>query len=127
MPKLHLLFNHNLTDKQRKDATKSFHIDEFVSLPDDLQQLWINIPADLKSLNCYLNPIETYLKDSVKSGDYVLIQGDFGATCKMVGFAKQLGAIPVYATTKRDVIEVKEGNAVIKKSVFQHKMFRRYE
>jgi len=56
----------------------------------------------------------------------VLIQGDFGAVYHMVNFAKELGLIPIYATTKRESIELKQGNKIIKKSIFKHIKFRKY-
>lgn len=123
---LHLLFNHALTTNQEADAIGTLGVDEFVSLPGELQQLWSNVPSDSEGLNSYLSPIETYMKETVKSGDYVLVQGDFGATYRMVNLAKSLGATPIYATTSRDAVEVVEGDTVVKKSVFRHRRFRRY-
>lgn len=126
-PKLHLLFNHTLTAEQLSDAKASFLCEKFVSLPQELQELWGSVPPDIKSLKEYLNPIKEYLRATVKKDDFVLVQGDFGATCIMVNFVKELGAKPVYATTSRDVVEAKEGDKVIKKSIFRHKQFREYE
>lgn len=125
--KLCLLFNHTLTSEQANDAKVSLFCDEFVSLPEQLQDLWSNVPPELESLSCYLQPIKEYIHANVQKDDFVLIQGDFGATYMMVNFVKNLGAIPVYATTSRDVVEVLKGDTVVKQSVFRHQRFRKYE
>ncbi|MDK9694571.1 MAG: CRISPR-associated protein Csx20 [Sulfurimonas sp.] len=127
MQKLHLLFNHTLTPEQLSDAKVSLSCDIIIALPQELQELWSSVPPDLKSLKEYLNPIKEHLGATVIKDDFVLVQGDFGATCIMVNFVKELGAKPVYATTSRDVVEAKEGDKVIKKSIFRHKQFREYE
>lgn len=126
-PKLHLLFNHTLTQEQSSDAKTSLLCDVIVSLPQELQGLWSSVPPDLKSLKKYLKPIKEYMDANVKKDDFVLVQGDFGATYMMVDFVKSLGAKPIYATTSRDVVEVEEGDKIIKKSIFRHKQFREYE
>lgn len=125
--KLCLLFNHTLTSEQANDAKVSLFCDEFVSLPEQLQDLWSNVPPELESLSCYLQPIKEYIHANVQKDDFVLIQGDFGATYMMVNFVKNLGAIPVYATTSRNVVEATEGGKTIKRSVFKHEKYRKYE
>ena len=44
----------------------------------------------------------------------------------MVTFSKNLGLIPIYATTKREVVEEKQGDKIVKKSIFKHIRFRKY-
>ncbi len=122
-----LLFSHRLTDIQKEDAQKKWKVGKFVSLPDDLQQIWSEISPDISELRPVLQPIFTFLKTNVLPDDLVLVQGDFGATCQTVRFVKNLNAVPVYATTKRIVKEVDKGNAIVKESIFQHRRFRRYE
>jgi hypothetical protein len=126
MKKMFLLFSHTLTNEQIEDAKKSLGVGEFVSLSDDLQKLWSNIPPDITDLDSYLKPIKDWLQNRVNKDDYVLIQGDFGATCKMVAFVKEIGAKAVYATTKRDVQEKKIDGKIIKTSVFKHIIFREF-
>lgn len=125
--KLHLLFNHALTEDQFSDAKASLLCDVVVSLPKNLQELWSNVPPDLESLEKYLELIKEYIYANAKKDDFVLIQGDFGATYIMVNFLKNLGAKPIYSTTSRDAIEIKEGDKIIKKSIFKHERFREYE
>lgn len=127
MKKMFLLFNHTPTDAQKRDANLSLRVDEFVSMPDELQQLWSNVPSELANLGEYLQPIKAYLQIHLTPKDIVLIQGDFGASHMMANLVKSIGAVPVYATTSRDVIEELDGDKVIKKSIFKHERFREYE
>ena len=123
-----LLFSHTLTKEQQEQAKKEFAIEEFVVLSDELRQLWMQIDPDLPSLKEVLQPIQSFLKQELKEGDYALIQGDFGAVYVMVNYAKEFGVIPVYATTKRSVTEITDENGkVVKKSIFEHRRFREYE
>jgi len=124
MKKMILLFSHNLTDEQKSDARASFGVEQFVVLPDDLQTLWSNIPADLEDLNEYLQPIQKFLTDNIQKGDIALVQGDFGATCSIASFVKSIGGVAVYATTKRDVVEKEIDGKIVKTSVFEHVRFR---
>ena len=126
MKKLILLFSHTLTPTQKEDAKNSFGVEEFLSLPKELQTLWSHVPSEIESLDDYLEPLKSYLKSEFKKGDVVLVQGDFGATFSMVTFIHSLGFKAVYATTKRNVVEEKIEGKVIKTSVFEHVRFREY-
>lgn len=128
MKQMFLLFSHRLTDEQKKQAKKELGIEEFVALPDELRHIWMHIDPDLPSLKEVLQPIRSFLKQKVKGGDYALIQGDFGAVYTMVNYARELGVVCVYATTKRRVTEmIDESGKVVKKSIFEHRRFRKYE
>jgi len=124
----YLLFNHTLTDAQKADAMQTFGAEVFEPLPEVLQKLWSNIPADIDTdgLEAYLYEISLYLTTHLQEGDMALIQGDFGASCMMASLVRQLGGIPVYATTVRRAIETREGDRVHKSSVFEHVRFREY-
>jgi hypothetical protein len=124
--KMILLFSHKLTKEQQSDAIATLKVKEFIYLPDNLQSLWSNIPPDIDDLDKFLEPIKDFLKQNVKEGDFVLIQGDFGATYKMVNFVKKLSATPIYATTKRETQEKLIDNKIIKTSIFKHIAFRSY-
>ena len=126
MKKMYLLFSHILTQEQFIDARENLGVEEFIKLPQELQELWSNIPPDIVDISSYLKPIKQWLQDHIKLGDIALIQGDFGATCKMVSFVKEKGAKAVYATTKRDVQEKLTNGKIIKTSVFQHIRFREF-
>lgn len=128
MRKMLLVFSHKLTDEQIRDANETLKVTKFVSLPEELQRLWMNITPDLESIKDGLNPICKWIQENAKNDDYVLIQGDFGATCFVVYFTFKAGKVPIYATTERQVIESKLDDNVIKtERVFRHKRFRKYE
>jgi len=123
-----LLFSHELTEEQKEDANTALDAREFLVLPDNLQKLWMNIPPTISSLSDYLKPFRKWMSENSNRGDYVLIQGDFGAVYSMVNYAFLMGLIPVYSTTEREVVvEQMQGNTVKSERIFQHKMFRRYE
>ena len=126
MKRMFLLFSHKLTASQEANAKDSLEVGEFIYLDEKLQKVWSNVPPNLRDLKEYLKPIVEFLKSSLRSGDLALVQGDFGATCYMARVIKELGGEAVYATTKRDVVEIRVGDKIEKKSVFEHVMFRKY-
>ena len=121
-----LLFSHKLTQQQTKDAIESLKVTNFIYLPDNLQKLWSNVPSDVVNLDEYIKVFKEFLLISAKKGDYVLIQGDFGVTCKMVSWCKEKGLKPVYSTTKRESIESLKDGKVVKTSKFEHVLFRSF-
>ena len=127
MKKMFLLFSHNLTQIQIDDAKNNLDIEKFVSLSQDLQELWSNIPSDLIFIKEYLLPFRNFLKKNSNFGDVVLIQGDLGAVYQMVNFANDLGLKAVYATTTRVIEEIVIDEKTVKKSIFEHRRFREYE
>jgi phosphomannomutase len=127
--KMFLIFSHRLTPAQEREAIEKWDIDNFFYLPEKLQERWSNIPPELdrEELFEYLDPIKEWIEEEAEEGDRILIQGDFGAVCHLVSFSKELGLIPLYATTKRSVEEIETPTGeVIKKSIFKHVRFRRF-
>ena len=124
MKTLFILINHALTPEQEEDARKNLNIDKFVNIAD---AKWSDIDPSEKGV---IKVVETYkdkLRSQAKSGDVLLVQGDFGATYNMIRFAKNMGLIAVYATTKRIVSEQVENGKVVIKREFKHARFREYE
>ena len=126
MKKMILLFSHKLTNMQKEDAKISFGIEEFIVLPNDLQNIWSNIPPTLEDLDEYLKPVRDYLRDELRRGDIALVQGDFGATCAISSFVKAIEGTAVYATTKRDVVEKEIAGKIVSTSVFEHIRYREF-
>jgi len=121
-----LLFSHKLDKNQITYAQKNYKIDKFIYLPKELQSIWSNFDPDLKIID--LEPFKKFLKNKAKSGDVVLVQGDFGASFAMVQFALMCDLVPVYATTKRIAKEyLNEDGKMVKKSIFEFRRFREYE
>lgn len=126
--KLFLIFNHDLTVPQRETAAASLGVHRFMKLPPALQRLWSEIPPDLDSVSTYLYPVTCWLAEQAKTGDYALIQGDFGATFFMVNRAFEQALIPVYSTTARDAAEKHNGDGSVETTHrVQHVTFRKYE
>lgn len=123
-----LLFSHQLTDSQKDDARNNWDVKQFLALPKELQNIWSNIDPNLEKLEAYLLSVYAFIEDEGNEKDLVLIQGDFGASYLMIKFAKEKNLIPLYATTQRRVKEMKNENGKMeKRSIFEHRRFRRYE
>lgn len=121
--KLILLFSHQLTPQQLKDANEKLQCNEIIYLPKELLYIWQNITPETD-----IQVFKDFLLKNGREGDYILIQGEWGTTYNMVNFVKENNMIPIYSSTARKVIEEKSGsdNRVIKTSIFEHKGFYRY-
>jgi len=130
--KMFLVFSHQLTDEQKKDAEKEFGVKEFVELPNELKQIWSQIDPDYDI--CALReevtvPIFNFIERNAEEEDIVLVQGDVGACYELVRYLEDedLDIAVVYATTERDSKEIAQPDGTVKKvSVFKHVRFRRY-
>ena len=120
---LFILLNHELTEAQKSESTKRFNITNFTNITNEK---WGNIPPNAERLDEFLGDFKTALKSNAKKGDYLLVQGDFGATYAMVRFAISLGVTPIYATTKRISVESIENGIKVTKKIFAHERFREY-
>lgn len=127
LSKLFLLFSHEITDKQKKDARKNLNINQIIKLPDNLQQKWSNVPAKLESLSEYMLPFKNWLSENITNDDYILVQGEFGAVYFIVSWAKNNDFTPIYSTTERLSKEVNDGERVKSVKIFEHRRFRKYE
>ncbi len=121
---LYILMSHEITPSQKEDAAANLGIDRFVVIPS---RWWGQIPADEESVCNYTAEIEYWLAKEADRGDYLLVQGDFGATVRMVHFAQTIGVVPIYATTNRVSREVVDGDRVTTVREFRHVRFRQYE
>ena len=121
---LFTLINHTLTLEQEEDARKNLDVDKLVNIAD---ARWSDIDPSEKSVIEFVEAYKDKLKKQAKSGDVLLVQGDFGATYNMIRFAKNMGLIAVYATTNRIVSEQVENDKVVIKREFKHARFREYE
>lgn len=124
MKTLFILMNHALTPEQEEDARKNLNIAKFVNIADPN---WGDIDPSEKSIIKTVEIYKDILKSQAKESDVLLVQGDFGATYSIVNFAKKMGLITVYATTKRIVSEYIEDGKVVTKREFKHARFREYE
>jgi hypothetical protein len=127
MKTLYLLFNHSLTQSQEADAQEALGVERFEALPESLQKLWSQVTADLENLLMYLEPIKVWIEQA-KPADYVLIQGDYGATVHLVQYCQQGNfGLPIYSTTTRQTHEIKQPDGSIEvKRTIKHCRFRIY-
>lgn len=125
MRKFFILMSHKITDNQVEQAKKEFGVSEFINISDDA---WSCINPSIESVKQSTQKYKDLLKLNAKSGDILLVQGDFGATYDMVSFAKNFGLIAIYATTKRVINEViKDDGTIVSTREFRHERFREYE
>jgi len=125
---LFLLFNHRLTPLQKQDAFQSLSIESIQEPTPAIKKIWGQIPPDLPTIADYLKPVQAWLLEKAAKGDYVLIQGDFGACFILVSFAFDIGLIPVYSTTQREAVETAGNDGAVKIThQFKHRIFRKYE
>ena len=128
MIRFFLLFSHTLTEEQAADARQSLGVTDFIALPPELQAIWSDVPPDAERIAEHLRPIFAWLERQAHSGDVALIQGDFGAAYLAVDFALRRGLRPVYATTRREAVEIRlPDGGIQKQSRFRHVRFRCYE
>ena len=127
MARLFIVFNHTLTKAQEQEAMRDLGVEEIVEPPGTLGGVWAQIPAETDTIKDLLTPLVAWLEKESVPGDFVLAQGDFGATYLLVDRAFELGLQPIYSTTRREAIEKTLTNGEIETShLFQHVRFRYY-
>lgn len=123
-----LLFSHKLLETQIVYAEKEFKINDFINLPNYLQENWSQVPTNLKTIKDYSQQFCKYLIDKGRPGDYVLIQGKWRVTLYMVNWCLDNGFIPVYCTAKREYSSIKIEESTIENChTFNYAGFRLYE
>ena len=127
MPTLFILFNHTLTPAQEADARQSLGAADIVEPPADIRRLWAGVPPEEDGLDEYLAPVRAWLDSVAAAGDFVLVQGEFGATFLMVNHCRANGYVPVYSTTRREAEEERLPDGSVRvRHVFSHVRFRAY-
>ncbi|NLI83774.1 MAG: hypothetical protein GX443_19140 [Deltaproteobacteria bacterium] len=127
MSKLLLLFNHTLTGQQSADAVENLGVSGFVNPPESVKALWADIPASPAEIRPFLQPVFDWLDGASEPGDYVLVQGDFGAVFLVVHHALETHRIPVYSTTRREAAEEPGHDGSVQLTHrFRHVRFREY-
>lgn len=127
MKKMILIFSHKLTDVQIQSAKDSLEVEEFIYLPEELQSIWSNIPAEIKDISDYIEDIINWIDEIGVKDDLILVQGDFGATYRVVNHSISKGLIPIYSTTKRKAKEIKNSDGTISLThKVSHVIFREY-
>ena len=120
-----VLISHQLLPEQKQELYDRFGIIELRYLPENLQQIWSNVLYDDKYYT-NLNEIIDYVFSILNKGDYVIVQGNWGYTYKLVEEAKKHNIIPLYAFSVRDSIEEIINGEVVKTTKFRHQCFVEY-
>lgn len=124
MKKIILLFSHKLTDAQIKDIKRKLQCKEILYLPKKIQTVFSNVTSNNREF--IINELKVYLSKNANKGDYILVQGEFGVSYKMINYSKEIGLIPIYSSTKRETIEITKGNKIKKITFFKHEEFVEY-
>lgn len=126
MPKTFCLLNHILTQNQLDELNNKFGSAEVVYPQESLVRLWAQIPPE-KSNSEIIESVVRWLKDNAESGDFFIVQGEFGSTFTLVDYALKNSLVPIYATTRRIAKESRSGEAVRREYIFEHVCFKKYE
>lgn len=125
--RMYLVFSHQLTETQIEDAKKTLGVETFIYMPTNLQQVWSKIDPEVTDIRPLVTKIITWLDNDCNKGDYVLVQGDYGAIYQIVNYCKNRDLKPIYSTTERKAKEViKDNNTVTLTHEVSHVMFRAY-
>lgn len=122
-----ICFFHKLTEAQKKKLLGKLRVEKISYLPQDLQKIWSNIPPEMHYVGEFILPIKKWLKKNVQAGDYILVQGDYGATYQIVKCDFANNCIPIYATSERKTIEKTDNGQITLVRLFKHVRFRVYE
>lgn len=121
-----VILSHELSDFQIEEAKSKLGVNTIKTLPNTLKKIWSNLNPIGELPVEKLNLIKDWILQESYKGDYILVQGDFGATFYIVDFCFKHDRIPIYATSTRKVEETKVDNRIITKRVFIHENFRKY-
>lgn len=121
-----VIMSHQLSDMQVKEAKEMLKIEHIKTLPLELRKNWSDIePAGELPIDV-LTPIKNWILEESNEQDYVLVQGEFGATFYLVDYCFNIRRIPIYATSIRQVEEKVQDGLTITNRVFKHVNFRKY-
>ncbi|NLY76735.1 MAG: hypothetical protein GX080_01440 [Tissierellia bacterium] len=121
-----VIMSHQLSDTQIEEAKEVLKVHSIKELPSQLQEIWSNVDPEGELPTGILEPIKDWILKESREKDYVLVQGDFGASFYIVDYCFNIKRIPIYATSMRKVEERVEGNITITDRIFKHVNFRKY-
>lgn len=125
MKKLLFIFSHIPTKEQLEDAKKSLGVTEFITLTDELKNIWSNIPEELQGSDI---KFKEYILENCSKDDYILIEGHFGIVYKMVNWALKNGYKAIYSHSSREYkYEEKYDGSIKNIHYFKHKCYKMYE
>lgn len=120
-----LVFSHEMTENQEKELNEVYNVEKIEKLPKDLQEIWSNVSIE-NNYKENFEKIKKYIEENFNMNDVILIQGNWGYTYSLVKCSIEMGLVPVYSYTERNVEEIKDGENVKKISYFKHVKFLEY-
>ena len=126
MKKFIVLMSHDMSDIQKNDAYENLKVAEIIEAPAEIKAIWGNVDPISDLDISKLDKVISWIKNISEKGDYILVQGEFGATFYIVDYCFKSNLIPVYATSIRRVEETREGERVLTNRVFVHEGYRQY-
>ena len=124
--KTYCLLNHKLTENQEKELSEKFQSEKIVYPSAELSASWAQVPPTERIDHGIARRVVDWLSDA-EEGDILLVQGEMGATFLLVSYALSHGLVPMHAVSRREESESVEGESVVKRHIFRHVCFRRYE
>ncbi len=122
-----VILNHQITEKQKKELKERFHIKEIYFLSEKLKNFISEIDPEKWIDENILDGITSEIASTLKKGDYLWVQTEYGLTCYLVQFGFKNNFIPIYSTTKRIMKEKSiTGEKVKREYIFEHEKFRFY-
>jgi hypothetical protein len=127
MAKCLIIMNHKATAEQLQGLKDQFGITETLTMPEELRPLWAQIPAKGEVFpEEHITPVIRWIGKNAVVGDHVWFQGEAAACILLRNYCLGRGLTAIYATSKREVEELRIGDSITKKSVFRHVTFRYY-
>jgi len=123
--KSYILLNHTLTTNQTQELKEKFGVSDIILPPQEISDLWQQIPTDAEINKKLLNPILNWLL-TTKHGDILVIQGEFGASFAIIDWALSRGLTVLHSVTERMATESRSGEVVQRSYVFEHVRFREF-
>ena len=97
IPTLIIITNEKLQDEEKNMIIDKYKIRKIKMLSDVIQKKWDEIGINTDISQKKLDEMKVMIKRNIEKGDYILIQGDLGATFDIVSWAKEEGFIPIYS------------------------------
>lgn len=126
MTRTFCLLNHAITQKQLCELKDKFASQAVLFPHKKLSLEWSQIEPEKSNEGIVLSVVRWLEDCGAKKGDLFIVQGEFGATFKLVDYALKNGLVPVYATTRRIAKESRCGEVVRREYVFEHVCFKSY-
>lgn len=102
IPTIIIITNEKLQDEEKNKIIDKYKIKKIKLLPEGTQKKWNEIDTNMDISHKNLNDMKTMIEKNIGEGDYILIQGEPGATFKIVSWAKEEGFVPIYSFINKE-------------------------